>query len=90
MQPLALTPRRKLGILADLRIKRARRLLLQLLLPGVDLVRMNLMPRRQIGDPRLLPQRLQGDLRLQRRINLPSRLAHVPLRLSRQNSQFPT
>lgn len=43
-----------------------------------------------IGDRRMLPQRLQGDLRLQRRLNLPSRLAHVPLRLSRQNGQFPT
>jgi hypothetical protein len=32
-----------------------------------------------------LPQRLQGDLRLQRRVDLPSRLLHHPLRLSRRN-----
>jgi hypothetical protein len=70
---------------------------LQRILPGIDLVRVNLIPRRQIGDRRfdpLLgsnPQRLQGNLRLQRRINLPSRLRrHHPLRLSRQNGTLPT
>jgi len=41
----------------------------------------------QIGHRRLLPQRLHGDLRLQRRVNLPSRLAcHDLLRLSRRSS----
>jgi len=35
---------------------------------------------------RLFPQRLQGNLRLQRRIDLPSRpLRHLPLRLPRRN-----
>ena len=44
-----------------------------------------------IGDRRMLPQRLQGDLRLQRRIDLPSRLRrHHPLRLSQQNDPLPT
>jgi hypothetical protein len=41
---------------------------------------MNLMALRQVGYRHLLPQRLQRDLRLQRRVNLPSRLRHLPLR----------
>ena len=41
-----------------------RRLLLQLLLSGVNLFRMNLIAGSQLGHRRLLPQRLQGDLRL--------------------------
>ena len=41
---------------------------------------MNLVTLRQIVHRRLLPQRLQRNLRLQRRINLPSRLRHRPLR----------
>jgi DNA-binding transcriptional LysR family regulator len=52
----------------------------QLFLPGVDLVRMNLMALRQIAYRRLLPHRRPRDLRLQNRINLPSRLRHLPLR----------
>src|SRR4030095_10783933 len=43
-------------------------------LPGLDLVRVHLVALRQIAHCRLLPQRLQRDLRLQRRVNLPSRL----------------
>ena len=44
-----------------------------------------------IGDRRMLPQRLQGDLRLRRRIDLPSRLRrHHPLRLSQQNDPLLT
>ena len=44
----------------------------QLLLPGVNLDGMNLMALRQVGCRRLFAQRLQRDLRLQRRVNLPS------------------
>jgi hypothetical protein len=97
MQLLDLSSRRNLGILTHFRVKGARRVVLQLLLPGIDLVRVNLIPRRQIGDRRFdplrgsNPQRFQGNLRLQRRINLPSRLRrHHPLRLSRQNGTLPT
>jgi hypothetical protein len=61
-----------------------RRLVLKLLLPRVDLVGMNLIALRQIGHRRLLAQRLQRNLRLQRRVDLPSRLlCHAPLRLIR-------
>ena len=63
-------------------------LLQQLLLPGINLVRVNLVALRQIRHRRLLPQRLQGDLRLQRRVDLPSRLLHHPLRLSRRNGSL--
>lgn len=54
-------------------LKRPRCLILQLFLSGTNLVRMNLIALRQIGDRRLLPQRLQRNLRLQRRVDLPSR-----------------
>jgi len=51
----------------------------------------NLIPRRQIGDRRLLSQRFHSDLCLQRRINLPARLRrHHSFRLSQQNGAFPT
>jgi hypothetical protein len=98
MQLLDLSSRRNLGILTHFWVKGTRRVVLQLLLPGIDLVRVNLIPRRQIGDRRFdplrgsNPQRFQGNLRLQRRINLPSRLRrrHHPLRLSRQNGTLPT
>ena len=41
---------------------------------------------RQIGNRGLFPQRLQRNLRLQARVNLPSRsLCHAPLRLLRRN-----
>ena len=49
-------------------LKGSRRLVEQLLLPRVNLVRVDLVALRQIGHRRLLPQRLQGDLRLQRRV----------------------
>ena len=72
--------RRGFRVHADPRIERAPRVVQQLLLPRLDLVRMNLMALRQVGYRHLLPQRLQRDLRLQRRVNLPSRLRHLPLR----------
>jgi hypothetical protein len=50
-----------------------RRLFEQLLFPGVDLVRMNLIALGQISHCRLLPQRFQRDLGLLYRVNLPSR-----------------
>ena len=77
---LNLARRRCFRVHADPRIERAPRVVQQLLLPRVDLVRMNLMALRQVGYRHLLPQRLQRDLRLQRRVNLPSRLRHLPLR----------
>src|SRR5208337_4317015 len=83
VQPLDLALRLGFGILSDLRVERPRRMVLQLLLPGIDLVRMHLIALRQVGYSRLLTQRFQRDLRLQRRIDLPSRLLHRPLRLSR-------
>src|SRR5271165_3780994 len=74
---------RRLRIPPDARVERARRLILELLLPGVNLVRMDLVPLRQVRDRRLLPQRLQRNLRLQPRVNPSSRLLrHRALRLS--------
>src|SRR5208337_5692064 len=75
---LDLARRRRLRLRANLRIKRPRRMVQQLLLPGVNLVGMNLMALRQVGYRRLFAQRLQRNLRLQRRVNLPSRLRHLP------------
>jgi hypothetical protein len=46
-------------------LERPCRLVLKLLLPGVDLVGMYLIALGQVGHRRLLAQRLQGDLRLQ-------------------------
>ena len=63
--------RRRFRVYADPRIERPRRMIQQLFLPGVDLVRMNLMALRQIAYRRLLPHRRPRDLRLQNRINLP-------------------
>src|SRR5277367_3632887 len=64
-------------------IKRPRRLILKLLLPGVSLVRMDLVALRNVRDRRLLPQCLQRDLRLQSGVNPPPRLLrHRSLRLS--------
>src|SRR6266404_8640012 len=81
MQLLDLTLPAGLGIMANAGIKGPRRLLHKLLLPSVNLVRVNLVAHRKVRNRRLLPQRLQGNPRLQRRINLPSRsLAHLPLR----------
>src|SRR5882724_2866675 len=81
MQLLDLTLPASLGIMANAGIKGPGRLLHKLLLPRVDLVRVNLVAHRKVRNRRLLPQRLQGNPGLQRRINLPSRsLAHLPLR----------
>src|SRR5271169_6029642 len=77
---LDLARRRRFRVYADPRIERPRRMVQKLFLPGVDLVGMNLMALRQVAYRRLLPHRLESDLRLQRRINLPSRLRHLPLR----------
>jgi hypothetical protein len=72
MQPLDLPLAPSRGIAAA-GLEGSGRLVLQLLLPRIDLVRMNLVALRQTRHSRLLPQRFQGDLRLQPRINLPSR-----------------
>src|SRR5439155_3316565 len=62
---LDLTRRRGVGVSRDPRIERPRRKILQLLLPGVNLVRVNLITLRQVIHRRLLAQRLQRNLRLQ-------------------------
>jgi hypothetical protein len=73
----------RLGVRADARVERPARVLEQLLLPGVDLVRMNLVLPRQIGGGRLLAHRRQRDPRLHRRVDLPPcLLRHRLLRLS--------
>ena len=72
-----------------LRVERPRRVLEQLFLPGVDLVRVNLVAMGQINNRRLFPHRLQGDFRLQRRVDLASRLlCPHPLRLSNEAATF--
>lgn len=45
-------------------LERSRRLLLKLLLPSINLVRVNLVAQGRIGHRRLSSQRLQGGLRL--------------------------
>jgi hypothetical protein len=76
VQPLNITLGLRHGLLADLRVERPGSVLLQLLLPGIDLVRMHLIALRQVGHSRLLPQCLKRNLRLQRRVNRSSRLPH--------------
>ena len=68
VQPLDLTLAVHPGI-AGAAFEGACRLIPELLLPGINLVRMNLITLRQISHRRMLAQRLQRDLRLQRRIN---------------------
>src|SRR5712671_1135491 len=46
---------------------------------------MHLVSLGQVRNTPLLSQRFQGDLRLQRCIDLPSRFLHHPLRLARRN-----
>jgi hypothetical protein len=82
VQLLDLTLAQFLGIPPNPGVKRSRRLLQKLLLPRVNLVRVNFVPLRQVRYRRLLPLRLQRNLRLLRRIDLPPRLFHHPLRLS--------
>ncbi len=84
---LDLLRRERIGVPRELHIECARCEILKLFLPGVQ-VRMNLMALRLIGHRRLLAQRLQSNLRLQRRINLPSRLGHVTLRSKAFGADF--
>src|SRR5215468_1501383 len=68
-------------------LERPRRLVLKLLLPGVYLVGVHLITLGQVGHRRLLSQRLQRNLRFQRRIDPSSRpLSHRPLRLIRNGA----
>jgi hypothetical protein len=46
---------RRLRVPPDARIEGARRLILKLLLPGVNLVRMDLVALRKVRDRRMLP-----------------------------------
>ena len=57
MQPFDLALRLCLGFLADLWVKRPSGVLLKLLLPGIDLVRMHLIALGQVGDSRFQSQR---------------------------------
>jgi hypothetical protein len=50
------------GPVAAAALESPRRLIQELLLPGVNLVRMNLVPLRQVGHRHLLPQRFQRDV----------------------------
>jgi hypothetical protein len=72
-----------LSVRADARVELLARVLEQLLLPGVDLVRMNLVLPRQIGGGRSLTNRGERNPCLGRQLDLPSRLLrHHPLRRS--------
>src|SRR5579863_885420 len=83
MQPLDLPLMRRLRAPPDARVEGARRLILKLLLPAVNLVGMDLVALSKVDDRRLLSQRLQRDLRFQPAVNPPSRLLrHRSLRLS--------
>jgi hypothetical protein len=83
VQPLDLALLARVARLAGAAVKRARRLVLQLLLPCRDRVGANLMALRQLVHTRLLAQPLQGDLRLQPRVNPSSySLRHGLLRLA--------
>ena len=73
MQPLNLPLMRRFRVPPYPGIERPRRLILKLLLPGVNLVGMDLVALRKVRDRRLLPQRLQRDLRLQSGVNPPPR-----------------
>ena len=67
------------------RTENRRSMVEELLLPGIDLIRMDAVPGRQLRHSRLFAHRLQGNPRLECRIELPSRSAHHPLRLFRRN-----
>src|SRR6516165_6660920 len=76
------------GVPADAGIEGARRVLQQLLLPGIDLVGMDLVALGKVGHRRLFPNRFQRDLRLQGAVNLASRLRHGLLRLPNGAADF--
>ena len=58
MELLDLTLPAGLGVVAHARVKGAGGLLQELLLPSVNLIRMDLLALRQVRHRRLLPQRL--------------------------------
>ncbi len=64
MQPIDVPLVRRVRVPPDARVEGARSLILKLLLPGVNLVGMDLVALRQVDNRRLLPQRLKRDLRL--------------------------
>jgi hypothetical protein len=83
VQLLDLALARRLGVEPHARVESSRCVPQKLLLPGVNLVRVDLVAQRQISNRRLLTQSLQGDLRLHARVDLASRLlGHGSLRLS--------
>lgn len=74
----------RLGIGADACVKGRRSMIHKLLLPAVNLVRMDLAAVRQLSHRRLIASNLQGDLRLPRQVDLASRL------LSHRSLRYPT
>src|SRR5437868_7059603 len=79
MQLLDLAFAHRFGVIAHTRIEGARRTLHELLLPGIDLVGVNLITLSKISHRGAFPERLQGNLRLQPSVNLPPRLRHHSL-----------
>ena len=70
-------------------VKGLRCLLPQLLLPGVNLRGMNFIALGRVRHALLLSQCVQGDLRPQPRVNIPSRLLRLcPLRLPTEQPVF--
>ena len=63
MQLLDLPFTDMLGLHPDPGVERPCRILQKLLLPGINLIGVNLIAHGEIRHRRLLPQRLQGDLR---------------------------
>ena len=74
MQPLDLPFMRRFRIPPNARVEGPRGLILKLLLPGVDLVRMDFVALSKVHHRGLFPQRLQRDLRFQSGVNPPPRL----------------
>src|SRR5208283_2406090 len=70
--------------------EQARDVVENLLLPGINLVRMHPVPLRQFRNRRILAQRLERNLRLERRIKLLACLRHFSLHRLRQSRTFHT
>src|SRR5208283_5187254 len=70
--------------------EQARDVVENLLLPGINLVRMHPVPLRQFRNRRILAQRLKRNLRLERCIKLLACLRHSLLHRLRQSRTFHT
>ena len=76
---------RRISITPGTSVERTHSLLLQLLLPRIDLVWVHVIPLRQVCLGRLFARRFQANLRLRVRVDLASLLRHHRLRLPRRN-----